>query len=177
MAPTCVAVPSSASTVMVPRALGSLSFTPLRAPDVHFHKCPGGVEAILAYGPDGNAGGCPGDVPGGTILPAGGVSGIASKGRAGYLTAVFMPERWEGGPPPATLDFQERYDFDRLTPRLGQLFFMGDGRSGEGRLQHFRIPTGAARLYLGIADAAGFRGPPGFYDDNDGRLRVRIRFG
>lgn len=176
VAPTCVAVPSGAATITVPWARGSLSFTTLRAPDVHFHKCPGGGEAVLDYGADGDAGVCPGDVSGGTILPAGVVSGIASRGRVGYLTGVFMPERWGGAPPPETLDFRERYDFNLLSPRLGQLFFIGDGRSGDGRLQHFRIPTGAARLYMGIADAFGFRGPPGFYDDNYGRLRVRIRF-
>jgi len=175
VAPICVAVPGGASTVTIPGASGSLSFTALRAPDVHFHKCPGGSEAILAYGPDGNPGGCPDDVPGGTIPAAGVVSGIASRGRGGYLIGVFLPEPW-GGTPPPMLDFEERYDFIRLAPTLGQLFFVGDGRTAEGRLQTFRIPTGATRLYLGIADAFDFRGPPGFYDDNYGRLRIETRF-
>jgi hypothetical protein len=108
--PTCVAVPAGVSTVTVPRTGGSLSFTPLRAPELHFHKCPGGGEAVLAHGPDGDAGVCPGDVPGGTILAAGGVSGIASKDRGGYLIGVFLPARWSGGTPPATLDFALRPD-------------------------------------------------------------------
>jgi hypothetical protein len=176
VAPTCVAVPSSASKVTVPRARGLLSFTSLRAPELHFHKCPGGGEAVLAHGPDGDAGACSGSDPGGTIPPAGTVSGIASRGRGGYLIGVFLPARWRGGTRPASLDFEERYDFYRLAPALGQLFFVGDGRTDEGRLQEFRIPTGATRLYLGIADALDFRGPPGFYDDNRGRFRVQIRF-
>ena len=154
-APICITLPASAATITVPRTWGSLSFTPLRAPELHFHKCPGGAEAVLAYGPDGDTGGCPGEVPGGTILPAGVVSGIASEDRVGYLTGVFLPARWAEPSPPPMLDFEGRYDFDRLAPRLGQLFFIGDGRTDDGVLQRFQIPAHATRLYLGIADAWG----------------------
>jgi hypothetical protein len=103
------------------------------------------------------------------------VSGIASRGRGGYLVGVFLPEQL-GGRTPSTLDFEDRYNFDRLAPTLRQLFFIGDGRNADGRLQLFRIPAGATRLFLGIADASDFRGPPGSYDDNYGRFRVKIRF-
>jgi hypothetical protein len=34
------------------------------------------------------------------------------------------------------------------------------------------VPTGATMLYFGFADAAGFNGPSGFYQDNSGELTV-----
>jgi hypothetical protein len=61
------------------------------------------------------------------------------------------------------------------SPRLAQLFFIGDGRATR-RLQRFEIPAGATRLYLGLADAFGFRGPPGNYDDNTGAFDVTVQF-
>jgi hypothetical protein len=78
--PPCVAIPAGASIGTVPRANGTLSFTPLRAPETHFHKCPGGLEAVLAFGPDGDARVC-GEVSYGAIEGAGIVSGITSKDR------------------------------------------------------------------------------------------------
>jgi hypothetical protein len=36
------------------------------------------------------------------------------------------------------------------------------------------VPVGATTLYLGFADAKGFTGPPGFYNDNTGSLDVEI---
>jgi hypothetical protein len=173
--PPCVAIPAGASMATVPRADGTLSFTPLRAPDTHFHKCPGGREAVLAFGPDGDAGVC-GDPSYGAIEGAGIVSGITSKDRGGYLIGVFLPAHGKKGAPPPSLDFERNYNFARIAPSLGQLFFIGDGRTVDERLQRFDIPRGATRLYLGIADAWGFRGPPGFYDENYGRFRVEIRF-
>jgi hypothetical protein len=130
---------------------------------------------VLAFGPDGDTGGC-GDASYGTIEGAAIVSGIRSKDRGGYLIGVFLPERGKEGAPAASLDFERNYDFTRIAPSLGQLFFIGDGRTVSDRLQRFDIPRGATRLYLGIADARGFRGPPGFHDDNYGRLRIEIRF-
>jgi hypothetical protein len=34
------------------------------------------------------------------------------------------------------------------------------------------VPTGATELYLGFADALGFSGPPGYYNDNTGSVTV-----
>ena len=45
-----------------------------------------------------------------------------------------------------------------------------------GARQVYRIPSGAARLYLGIADSFGFNGPPDYYDDNGGSFSARVRF-
>jgi hypothetical protein len=36
------------------------------------------------------------------------------------------------------------------------------------------VPTGATKLYLGIPDALGFNGSPGYYDDNTGGFQVNV---
>jgi hypothetical protein len=131
---------------------------------------------VLDHGPEGSVGGCPGERPGGTISGAGVVSGIRSPDRAGYLIGVFLPDKITVGSPPENLDFTGNYDFLRLSPRLAQLFLIGDGRAGL-RPQHFEIPAGATHLYLGIADAWGFRGSPGYYDDNTGAFNLTVRSG
>lgn len=59
-----------------------------------------------------------------------------------------------------------------IEPKANQVFLIGDGRTVEGALQVFVKPAGASRLYLGFADAFGFFGAPGAYDDNVGRLRL-----
>jgi hypothetical protein len=96
---------------------------------------------VLAFGPDGDTGGC-GDASYGTIEGAAIVSGIRSKDRGGYLIGVFLPERGKEGAPAASLDFERNYDFTRIAPSLGQLFFIGDGRTVSDRLQRFDIPAG-----------------------------------
>ena len=68
-------------------------------------------------------------------------------------------------------------DFTDLSPEIGQVFFIGDGRTSGGTLQNFHAPTGATRLYLGYADALNFGFPsstPGSYWDNSGALNVAV---
>jgi hypothetical protein len=47
------------------------------------------------------------------------------------------------------------------------VFTIGSNWSG-------RVPTGATSLYLGIADALGFNGPVGWYNDNTGSFTVTV---
>jgi hypothetical protein len=173
VAPACLILPLEASAVSVVRAKGSATFTALGAPLAYPHKCSRGLEVTLLSGPDGSPGGCPGESPGGKIAAAGVVSSIASADRVGYLVGVFLPESPPGRPSHG-LDFRGHYDFSRLAPALGQLFFIGDGRNTDGMLQRFVVPRGATRLYLGLADALGFEGDPGYYGDNAGSFEVRI---
>jgi len=65
-------------------------------------------------------------------------------------------------------------DFLSITPLLGQIFYIGDGKTSGGAFQEFIAPAGATRLFLGIPDGFGFGGEPGAYDDNDGSYRIRI---
>lgn len=65
-------------------------------------------------------------------------------------------------------------DFLSLNPGLGQVFYIGDGKTAGDVFQQFVAPVGATRLFLGIPDGFGFGGAPGAYDDNDGSYRIRI---
>jgi hypothetical protein len=55
-------------------------------------------------------------------------------------------------PPP--LDFRgRRHDFSTFSPKLKQVFFIGDGRATSGPLRRYLVPAKATRLYLGVMDA------------------------
>ncbi len=62
--------------------------------------------------------------------------------------------------------------FTELSPGLRQIFFIGDGLTGEetGDVQTFRIPDDATRLLLGYSDCCSPSTPnlPGYYSDNTG---------
>ena len=61
---------------------------------------------------------------------------------------------------PAGLDFSAAggLSFASLSPGLKQVFFIGDGLTGNGSggVQQFIIPTGTTRLFLGTADGFGW---------------------
>jgi len=101
------------------------------------------------------------------------ISGIQAP-NAGFVAGVF-----ESGPPsgdpPATLNYNTiGTDFSSFSPLIQQLFFIGDGLTGDGTgdVQVFYVPTGAKYLYLGFADACGYNGTPGCYGDNSGDFVV-----
>ncbi len=114
----------------------------------------------------------------GAVDGLGGISGYT--GPAGALVGVFLSDaNPKDEPAPETLNFSEEgvgSVFDRLAPALGQVFFIGDGRAGQGTgaVQTFVAPPGATRLFLGIADAMVFFGPAGCYDDNTGSFQVQV---
>jgi hypothetical protein len=99
-----------------------------------------------------------------------GISGISGP-LAGWLVGVFETDTEPANPSPTTLDFNMiGTDFTMLSPAINQLFFIGDGLSGNaaGSVQQFLVPANATRLFLGISDAPGYHGAPGAYDDNAG---------
>jgi hypothetical protein len=107
----------------------------------------------------------------------GGISGIKQPG-AGALIGVFETSSAPVAPPPATLDFTTiGNNFTSFAPALNQLFYIGDGLTGDGSgaVQRFIVPAGATRLYLGISDAPGFDGAPGAYNDNSGNFTVSFQ--
>jgi hypothetical protein len=179
--PACIVVADDVSHIRVTRVTGSISFVgPWFNRGGVAHKCAAGAEVGNPNsGPDGvwTATTCGWEPDGGTIDAAGVVSSITSTDRVGYLVGVFLPASAPGGPAPAGLAFDGAYDFVRLRPALAQLFFVGDGHTSDGRVQRFRIPQGAERMYLWIADAFAFHGLPGFYDDNSGSFLVKIDLG
>jgi len=155
--PVCVVIPSGATTASVSDATGEVTFNATGSP---------------TSGPDGDSSG---SYAGGTIEPAGAVSGIVSTARVGFVAGVFLGDTPPSAPP-ASLSFDDNYDFAELLPALGQVFYIGDGAAADGDLHAFVVPQGATHLYLGIADGFSFAGPPGFYDDNDGAFTVSVRF-
>jgi murein DD-endopeptidase MepM/ murein hydrolase activator NlpD len=126
----------------------------------------------LANGPDG-------------IVAAGTATGNDWDGLAGmqlargrFVAAVFLDDSEPAAPAPAQLDLTlPDIEFDRLSPALRQIFFVGDGRTSGGgaaggrEVQTFVVPDEATRIFLGVIDA----GPPddsvpGFYGDNSGSV-------
>ena len=116
-------------------------------------------------------------LPGASYASAyGSISGIKQPG-AGALIGVFEAATVSGSPPP-TLDFTAiGTNFTSFAPALNQLFYIGDGLTGDGSgaVQQFIVPAGATRLYLGISDAPGFNGAPGAYNDNAGAFTASFQ--
>lgn len=90
------------------------------------------------------------------------------------LVGVFLDDFEPAGTAPARLDFNGGINFSVLSPGLSQVFFIGDGRTDQNVLQTFFAPTGATRLFLGIADASSHLGDVGFYFDNQGEFTVNM---
>jgi hypothetical protein len=155
--PVCVILPAGATTMQVTQAHGEASYNPSGTP---------------TNGPDGDTSGA---YAGGSLGPAGIVSGIESTARVGFVAGVFLGDGPPPGPP-ASVTVDDAYDVPEMAPELGQLFFVGDGAAG-GAVQVFIVPPGATRLFLGIADGFNFAGPPGYYDDNSGSFTVTVSFG
>ncbi|HEX4155097.1 MAG TPA: PEP-CTERM sorting domain-containing protein [Acidobacteriaceae bacterium] len=103
---------------------------------------------------------------------SGSISGITAPG-AGYLVGVFLGPGGPTGTAPASLDYTST-DGSSYSPLLDQVFFIGDGLTGDGTgsTQTFYVPTGATELYLGLSDANGYNGTPGSYGDNHGTYGV-----
>ena len=80
-------------------------------------------------------------------------------GPVNSLVGVFVGPGVPGGTAPAGLDFStgNAQSQSTISPALNQVFFIGDGLTGTGTgaSQHFVIPAGATRLFLGSADGAG----------------------
>jgi hypothetical protein len=112
------------------------------------------------------------------IEALGGIS--AYSGPQAALLGVFLnASNPNGVVPPAALSFIKDglgTGFATLQPKLGQLFFIGDGApsAAVATRQSFIAPAGATRVFLGFADASSFSGQPGCYDDNVGALTVDV---
>jgi hypothetical protein len=93
------------------------------------------------------------------------------------LVGVFAPTGGPSGAAPASLNFTSSgigTSFTSLSPLLDQVFYIGDGLTGNGTgtVQQFFVPSGAGTLYLGISDAGFYNGAPGAYGDNAGFYAV-----
>ncbi len=121
-------------------------------------------------GPDGGT-----MVSASNINAVGPISGFAAP-RCGELVGLFLAGDPTGMPAPANMSYPDAASLmaASFSPQVQQVFFIGDGLTGtgSGSQQVFSIPDGATTLVLGIADAFGFAGNAGWYDDNTGGYEV-----
>jgi hypothetical protein len=151
--PPSVQLPQGSTVVTFPTVTGNVS----------------PMTALVGYS------GAGGDRKGATnIASYGGVSGIVDRRNGMFLVGVFLTDDPPSTSAPKRLDFTKRERFQMLAPRIGQTFFIGDGR---GRT--FRVPGGATRIFLGFADAYSdghfYQGRPGYYGNNGGHLCVAVK--
>jgi hypothetical protein len=118
--------------------------------------------------------------------PVGPFSGFLGTDFGGALVGVFLGDTSPAVAPP-TLHFYfsnssqggVQTNFLTQTPKIGQVFFLGDGLTGTGTgtIQKFFVPPTATHLYLGYIDSCTQTTPgvPGCYTGNAGSLSVTAR--
>ena len=127
----------------------------------------------------GGAGDIPpdGGTPGMNVTGANGLSGLSGNGNI-PLVGVFTTET-----DPALATVPTALSFDKnspasLSPLIGQVFYIGDGKSGAnnplGTQLTFTAPSDATRLFIGVIDAYNFGGQTGYYNDNNGSFSVQV---
>jgi hypothetical protein len=131
-----------------------------------------GPWAANTEGPDGGT-----EFSGTDIDPFNGISGVVHHTRSLFLVGVFLPARPIPSQQSAKPDLTDADKLAEIRPDLGQVFYIGSGKTPDGTVRQIVIPAGAASLYVGFADASGFRGSPGAYDDNTGGLTIRTATG
>lgn len=109
------------------------------------------------------------------ISALGPISGFSAP-RSGHLLGLFLAGDPTGNPAPANFSYPDAASMTAasFTPELQQIFFIGDGLTGEGvgDVPIFNVPDSATSLVLGIADGFSFSGQPGWYADNTGGYEV-----
>jgi hypothetical protein len=95
--------------------------------------------------------------------------------RAHHLAGVFLTDAEPVDPAPTPL-FIDDVSFGGVTPQVGQIFFVGDGLTGEGTgaTQSFQVPDSATRLFLGYMDCFFPCTVPGGYSDNSGVVSIDV---
>jgi hypothetical protein len=99
-----------------------------------------------------------------------GMAGFTHATNARSMVAVFLGPGELFDPAPARLTFANG-NFTSLSPLIGQMFFVGDGRTADGTVQQFIVPAGATRLALGTYDLCS-GGAIGCFGDNTGAYQA-----
>lgn len=150
------------SPAQSPAAAGAIHVTP--GTRMTFDSVTGGANNFYTtqmYTPDGNTGWITDNLAGAEngksdcYAPINAVMGV-------YLSSG-DPAR--SGMIPSTLDFstQQSRNFQSLSPLVGQVFFIGDGRRDDGSVQQFVVPSGATRLFIGTMDQYEWNNNVGSY--------------
>jgi hypothetical protein len=139
------------------------------------------TPSVPEYGADGTglSTGC--IPPGGANIgnPVGTFSGYDTTDFSGAMVGMFLTDALpSSAPPPLRFYVSDnsqggiQTDFKALAPKIGQVFFIGDGLTGtgSGAVQVFAIPATATHLYLGYVDSCNGGPVPSCYSDNVGSL-------
>jgi len=115
------------------------------------------------------------------ITSSNGISGISFNGREMFLVAVFLDNNPPSGTPAIFAPYDANFadNATLYSPGIGQVFDVGNGLTGgpgatPGVAQTYNIPVTATRLFLGFADAMGFVGTPGMYNDDTGSISGNV---
>jgi hypothetical protein len=104
----------------------------------------------------------------------GNVSGIINNNSTMFLAGVFLSNNPDAANIPQRMDASNANSSDTIKPLLQQTFYIGNGLTDKKTAQHFVIPKGATKLYLGFADGMSFHGTPGAYSDNKDSVVTNI---
>jgi hypothetical protein len=144
---------------------------------------PGSQRSIRFSGATGTVdygGCCAPSLPDGEAIASlttaiyGGIAGPEIN-RAHHLAGVFLTDAEPVDPAPAPL-FIDDISFSSTAPQVGQIFFVGDGLTGQetGATQVFLVPDNATRLFLGYLDCFLPCTVPGGYSDNSGVVSIDV---
>lgn len=104
-----------------------------------------------------------------------GISSPINLNRVDALVGLFLGAGSPTGAPiPSRINYSGGLNFRSIAPQVGQIFFIGNGLTGDthtrdfgGTVQTFVVPTGATRLYLGTTDGSGWY-------NNNGSFNVEV---
>ncbi|HEX3356565.1 MAG TPA: Tad domain-containing protein [Tepidisphaeraceae bacterium] len=104
-------------------------------------------------------------------VPTNGMNGMSNvRAPIGAIMAVFLDDNNPSyTSAPTDLDFstQTQRDYSSISPKLKQVFFVGDGKKSDGEVQNIVVPTGATRVFVGMMDAWQ-------WNDNVGNFQFKI---
>lgn len=129
---------------------------------------PGAILNFTVTGGVNNVPNPPTTGPDGGVMvshgPLYGMSGITAP--INSLLGVFLgADQPDATPPPPNLDFSIiGTNVNPLHPVLKQVFFIGDGLTSANVQQHFYIPSGAVRLFLGSMDGFQWSNNSGVFE-------------
>lgn len=101
-----------------------------------------------------------------------GISGVLHEDRTLFVVGVFLGDG--DADEEDQVDLSDADSEETQEPGIGEVFFIGDGKSGNGDEQEIVVPDGAETLYLGFADGYAFQGVPGAYGDNSGNVDIEV---
>jgi hypothetical protein len=110
------------------------------------------------------------------VAPAASVPSTSSNGLSntrapiGAVMAVFLDDNAPNTTAaPTNLDFgtDTARNYTSISPKLKQVFYVGDGKRSDGEAQTIVIPAGATRVFFGMMDAWQ-------WNDNEGNFQTKL---